>query len=108
LDVQELRDIYDQMVSEADNSEVWPRLDREFHLKLVGISRNQLAIWFHQLLDPFFRAYAPGKYPVAKEILDRHRDIVQSLQKRDPYLFDHALREHHLRKLSVTSDVDDH
>jgi len=107
-DIRELQKIYDQMVAEADNAEVWPQLDREFHLKLVGISGNKLAVWFHQLLDPFFRAYAPPAYPVSKEILERHRQIVQALRKRDPYLFDHALREHHLRKLSLAEHQDDH
>ncbi|MCC6494061.1 MAG: FadR family transcriptional regulator [Pirellulales bacterium] len=107
-DVQKLQRIYEQMVAEADNPEVWPRLDREFHLSLVSISRNKLAVWFHQLLDPFFRAYAPSEYPVKKEILDRHRQIVQALATGDPYLFDHALREHHLRKLSAATPEDDH
>jgi DNA-binding FadR family transcriptional regulator len=107
-EVRKLQRIYEQMVVEADNPEVWPRLDREFHLTLVSISRNKLAVWFHQLLDPFFRAYAPSEYPVKQEILDRHRQIVQALSDRDPYLFDHALREHHLRKLSVTTGEDDH
>jgi len=108
VDVRTLQQIYEQMVLEADNPEVWPGLDREFHLALVGISRNKLAVWFHQLLGPFFRAYAPSEYPVKSEILDRHRLIVQALRERDPYLFDHALREHHLRKLSVTNREDDH
>jgi GntR family transcriptional regulator, transcriptional repressor for pyruvate dehydrogenase complex len=107
-DVRKLQGIYEQMVAEADNPEAWPRLDREFHLTLVSISRNKLAVWFHQLLDPFFRAYAPSEYPVKKEILDRHRQIVQALSDRDPYLFDHALREHHLRKLSAATPEDDH
>lgn len=107
-DVQELRRIYDQMVRDASDSENWPRLDRQFHLKLVGISGNQVSVWFHQLLDPFFRAYAPSTYPVSHEILERHRQIVEALAKNDPYLFDHALREHHLRKLTIDHCEVDH
>jgi DNA-binding FadR family transcriptional regulator len=107
-DVQELRHIYEEMVKNADESEVWPQLDREFHLKLVSVSGNQVAVWFHQLLDPFFRAYAPPKFPVSREILDRHYHIVESLAKRDPYLFDHAMREHHIHKLTVDNSDSDH
>lgn len=106
-DVRDLQQIYEQMVHEANNPDVWPHLDREFHLKLVGISGNQLAVWFHQLLDPFFRAFSPASYPVSTEILDRHRQIVEALRRRDPYEFEHALREHHLRKLSAAYE-DDH
>jgi DNA-binding FadR family transcriptional regulator len=107
-DTRKLQRIYEKMVVEADNPEAWPRLDREFHLTLVSISRNKIAVWFHQLLDPFFRAYAPAEYPVSKEILDRHQQIVQALSDRDPYSFDHALREHHLRKLSAAAPDTDH
>jgi GntR family transcriptional repressor for pyruvate dehydrogenase complex len=107
-DIQELRQIYEQMVRSAGDSEVWPGLDCQFHLKLVSISGNQLAQWFHQLLDPFFRAYAPSSYPVSPAILDRHRRIIEALAKRDPYLFDHAMREHHLHKLTVESWDGDH
>jgi DNA-binding FadR family transcriptional regulator len=107
-DVQELRNVYEQMVHSASDPELWPQLDREFHLKLVGISGNQLAVWFHQLLDPFFRAYAPPNYPVADEILQRHWHIIDALARKDPYLFDHAMREHHLRKLTVDSCEEDH
>lgn len=107
-DVKELRQIYEQMVENAPDSEVWPQLDRQFHLKLVSVSGNHLAVWFHQLLDPFFRAYAPPSYPVSREILERHRHIVEALAKKDPYLFDHAMREHHLHKLTVDSCDEDH
>jgi GntR family transcriptional repressor for pyruvate dehydrogenase complex len=107
-DVQELRQIYEQMVKNADEPEVWPALDRDFHLKLVSFSENQLAVWFHQLLDPFFRAYAPPNYPVSREILDRHFHIVEALTKRDPYLFDHAMREHHIHKLTIDNIESDH
>jgi GntR family transcriptional repressor for pyruvate dehydrogenase complex len=107
-DVQELRQILEQMVRNAGNPEIWPQLDCQFHLKLVTISGNQLAEWFHQLLEPFFRAYAPPSYPVAAEILDRHRHIIEALAKKDPYLFDHAMREHHLHKLTVDNSESDH
>ncbi|MEX2168557.1 MAG: FCD domain-containing protein [Pirellulales bacterium] len=107
-DIQELRQIYEQMVRKAGDPEVWPHLDCQFHLKLVSISGNQLAQWFHQLLEPFFRAYAPPTYPVAPEILERHRHIVEALAKKDPYRFDHAMREHHLHKLTADSWESDH
>jgi DNA-binding FadR family transcriptional regulator len=107
-DVQELRQIYEEMVAAAKDPEVWPQLDRKFHLKLVSISGNHVAVWFHQLLDPFFRAYAPVTFPVSQEILERHRLIIDALGKKDPYLFDHALREHHHRKLSADSYDADH
>ena len=107
-DAQELRQIYEQMVQNADDPEIWPTLDRQFHLKLVSVSGNQIAVWFHQLLDPFFRAYAPPAYPVSREILERHRHIVEALAKKDPYQFDHAMREHHLHKLTVDSCEEDH
>lgn len=107
-DVQELRQIYEQMVRSAGDPAVWPQLDCQFHLKLVSISGNQLAEWFHQLLDPFFRAYAPPSYPVAPEILERHRHIIEALAKKDPYLFDHAMREHHIHKLTAESPEHDH
>ena len=105
--IKQLRSIYDRMVEEANNPDVWPELDREFHLKLVGISGNELAVWFHQLLDPFFRAFAPAAYPVSDDILDRHMRIIVALKEEDPFKFEHALREHHLRKLSVDHE-DDH
>jgi GntR family transcriptional regulator, transcriptional repressor for pyruvate dehydrogenase complex len=102
-DVKELRQIYGEMVSHPDDAELWPQLELRFHLKLVRISGNLLANWFHQLLDPFFKVFAkPGvNQKVAAEVLDRHRQIVDALAERDPFLFDHALREHHLRKLSI-------
>jgi GntR family transcriptional regulator, transcriptional repressor for pyruvate dehydrogenase complex len=100
-DIQELRQIYEEMVKNAGDPEVWPQLDCRFHLRLVSISGNQLAQWFHQLLDPFFRAYAPPRYPVSTEILERHHHIIDALTKKDPYLFDHAMREHHLQKLTA-------
>jgi hypothetical protein len=73
---------------------------------LVSISGNLLATWFHQLLDPFFQVFAkPGiNNAVAKEVLDRHRQIVDALTVRDPFRFDHSLREHHLRKLSIDDE----
>jgi DNA-binding FadR family transcriptional regulator len=96
------------MIRNASNPEVWPQLDCKFHLKLVSISGNKLAEWFHQLLEPFFRAYAPTTYPVVPEILERHRHIVEALAKKDPYLFDHAMREHHLHKLTANNAESDH
>ncbi|HEX5472197.1 MAG TPA: FCD domain-containing protein [Lacipirellulaceae bacterium] len=107
-DVHALRQIYEQMVRNAGDPEIWPQLDCQFHLKLVSISGNQLTVWFHQLLEPFFRAYAPPSYPVSQEILERHRHIIEALAKKDPYLFDHAMREHHLHKLTAESWEGDH
>lgn len=109
-DVKELRQIYEEMVQKSDDPQVWPQLELRFHLKLVSISGNLVAMWFYQLLDPFFQVFAkPGcNSAVASIVLDRHRQIVDSLAKKDSYLFDHALREHHLRKLSIDGSEIDH
>ena len=82
--IKTLRQIYDRMVEEADNPEVWPELDRDFHMTLVSISGNRLADWFHQLLDPFFQAFAPAEYPVSDDILDRHMQIIVPLKEEIP------------------------
>ena len=105
--IEALQEIYDRMVKEADNPEIWPQLDREFHITLVRISGNQMGVWFYQLLDPFFRAFAPSEYPVSSDILNRHLQIIVALREDDPFKFEHALREHHLRKLSI-AHADDH
>jgi GntR family transcriptional regulator, transcriptional repressor for pyruvate dehydrogenase complex len=102
-DVKELREIFDEMVAHARDAAAWPKLEMKFHTKLVGISGNRLAYWFHQLLDPFFDVFAkPGPTKVINStVLDRHRSIVDTLANREPFQFEHALREHHLRKLSI-------
>ena len=99
-DVRELRKIYRAMESRSIQADAWLDLDRAFHLQLAKISGNQVAIWFYQLLEPYFRAYPPSSYPVPEETLRRHELIVEALEKKDPYKFDHALREHHLHKLT--------
>ena len=106
-DVKELRRIYEEMVAHSRDAVAWPQLEMQFHMKLVSISGNLLANWFHQLLDPFFEVFAkPGtNLIIATAVLDRHQRIVDALANKDPFQFEHALREHHLRKLSIDSEV---
>ncbi|MFH1742911.1 MAG: hypothetical protein ABIH23_28230, partial [bacterium] len=70
--------------------------------KLVRITGNKMAIWFWQLIDPFFKWLSPtaSENPISPETLQKHRHMLVALEEGDPFEFENAVRVHHLWKIS--------
>lgn len=99
-DVAELRRIYEKMVETGSNPDAWNDYDRQFHLKLIAFSRNEIAIWMSQLLNPFFETLRPMVPPLSEHVRVLHEGIVVALERRDADAFYQGIYEHDFWKLS--------
>ncbi|HPA46341.1 MAG TPA: FCD domain-containing protein [bacterium] len=106
-DVADLRQIYKEMANREVSQNTWYLLDRKFHERLIQITENKMAIWFWQLLDPYFQYMAPSamQYPISESNLEKHRSIVTALENRDPYAFLNAIQAHHLHKIAFDHPI---
>jgi GntR family transcriptional repressor for pyruvate dehydrogenase complex len=106
-DAAALRAIYTRMAAQAAEPADWYRLDRDFHSRLISITGNKLAIWFWQLLDPFFEFTTPHDMdrPIPEVTIEKHRMLVEALEQRNPYVFLHSMEVHHLMKVSYDAPM---
>ncbi|HOE10657.1 MAG TPA: FCD domain-containing protein [bacterium] len=106
-DVVDLRRTYEKMLNWGNDQALWFQLNRKFHERLVRMSGNKLAIWFWELLDPFFKSMLTysSTVPATEITLEKHRLIVAALEKRDAYAFEVAMFLHHLHKVNYDDPV---
>ncbi|HPK02124.1 MAG TPA: FCD domain-containing protein [Candidatus Sumerlaeota bacterium] len=99
-DIAELRAIFEKMVEHGHQPKVWNDYDRQFHLKLIAITGNEIAIWMSQLLNPFFQTLSQYTTSLSDHVRALHESIVTSLEQRNAEAFYQAMHEHNYWKLA--------
>jgi len=97
-DVDELKQIVENMKSAAENADKWIELDWEFHSKIAKISKNQLFSYFIKsltgsMMTIFLQGYESSPQSIEAGILD-HIAITNAIVEKNPELAKKAMFEH--------------
>lgn len=105
-EVAALRKTYEQLAACLQDEAAWVEYNREFHRILIGATGNKMASWFWNMLHPFYQSLVSSSVDEREASLKRHLGIILALEKRDPFLFQQAMHEHHLARIDYQTTAD--
>lgn len=95
-DIKELKEIYDDMVKNKENIDIFAKYDANFHYKLAQMTHNDLIIGMIQIVwDIFLKSMKTNvSIMTNKYAIYYHKKIISSIEKKDVKLAFKTMKKH--------------